>query len=288
MVESSHAQLHREVHASTSKPSVKEASPFKVKEHRISKIKMEAYSPEEIKKKKVNKITPPAFWKERAAFLPETAEYFQNCGVDPERVNPKPIGEGLTNVVFAYMSPEGTQKVIKVARQMRKGFMSTGYGQDAENIALVRKYFGSYAVPTEIHQDPKTGRYLIIQDAVQGKAITNKEESPAIRAQLVDLARLNREMMRQVGYSMDFIGVPGFLTWLRHQYRGLMTRSSTFELSNLLVDEQGKVKIIDEGLLRFRDVPIKQRLTTSMGFFANRLIMRLYFGVDLQPDIAVS
>lgn len=41
--------------------------------------------------------------------------------------------------------------------------MSTGYEQDAENIALVKKYFGEYAVPTEIHKDPTTNNYLMLQ-----------------------------------------------------------------------------------------------------------------------------
>ncbi len=241
--------------------------------------------PQEGKTEKKFKKTIPALWRERAIFLPETTEFFQNCGIHPELVNPTPVGEGLTNVVFQYQAPEGTEKVIKVARQMRKGFMSTGYEQDAGNIALVKKYFGAYSVPTEIRRDETSGRYLIVQDVVKGKTITNKLETQSVRSQLTDMARLNREMMRQTGHSLDFIGVPGFLTWLRHQYRGILTKTSVFELSNILEDSNGDLKIIDEGLLRFRDVPVKQRAISNIGFLTNRLIMRLYFGVDLQPDI---
>lgn len=247
-------------------------------------IAMEKHSPEAIKAKKIAKQPLPALWGGRAEFLPATTEFMRRCGVVPENVNPVPLGEGLTNVVFAYKDPEGKDRVVKIARQVRKGFMSTGYVQDAENIALVRKYFGGYSVPTEIHQDPVTGNTVIIQDAMKGKPLTSNLETASIRAQLVDLARLNREMMRQTGHSLDFIGVPGFITWLRHSVRAIFTGKSVFQVSNLHVDETGKLKIIDEGLLRFKNVPLKQNLVSQMGFLTNRLIMRLYFGVDLLPE----
>lgn len=253
--------------------------------HIRPEIRMDKHSPEAIKAKKIQKKPVPAFWRERAEFLPSTVAFLTSCGIDPQLVNPTPMGEGLTHVVFAYQAPDGTDKVIKMPREVRKGFMSTGYKDDAENIALVHKFFGGYAVPTEIRQDPKTGKYLFVQDAVKGKAITNNLETQSIRAQLVDLARLNREMMRQTGHSLDFIGVPGFLTWLRHQFRGILTKKSSFDLSNILIDESGKLKIIDDGLLRFRDVPLKQKIVSHGGFFFNRLIMRFYFGVSLRPPI---
>lgn len=248
-------------------------------------IAMEKHSPEAIKAKKIAKKPLPALWGNRAEFLPAITAFFKNCGIDPERVNPVPMGEGLTNVVFAYQAPDGSSKVVKIAREMRKGFMSAGYEHDADNIALVRKYFGAYAVPTEIRKDPASPKYLILQDAIAGKPVTNKLESQSIRAQLTDLARLNREMMRQTGHSLDFIGVPGFLTWLRHQFRQIITRKSEFHLSNIHVDQHGKLKIIDEGLLRFKNVPFKQWVVANIGFLTNRLIMRLYFGVDLQPHV---
>lgn len=258
----------------------------RAKRGNIEMEKPDKHSHEAIKAKKIQKQTPPPLWRERAEFLPDTAEFFRNCGIDPQYVNPTPLGEGLTNVVFAYIAPDGTNKVVKLAREARKGFMSTGFEQDSQNIALVKKFFGEYAVPTEIHQDPKTGKYLIVQDAIVGKAVTNKLENQSVRSQLVDMARMNREMMRQTGYSMDFIGVPGMLTWFRHQFRQIVTNKSEFEISNILIDKEGKLKIIDEGLLRLKksETP-KQWIGSTSGFLANRLIMRLYFGVDLQPDL---
>lgn len=236
-----------------------------------------------VSKSKTIKRKAPALWHERAQFLPETAEFFRRCGVDPERVNPIPIGEGFTNIAFFYIAPEGTHRVVKIARRVSKGFMSTGYEQDVEDIALVKKYFGSYALPTEVRKDPQTGNWVIIQDMVRGKVLTSTLETPGIRAQLVDMARLNREMMRQTGHCLDFVGLPGMLTWLRHQFRAIVTRKSVFDVSNIMVDTSGNLKIIDETLLRLTNIPAKQRAISNVGLIINSLLMRLYFGVDLQP-----
>jgi len=234
------------------------------------------------KPKKV-KRQAPALWHERAEFTRETAEFFRRCGVDPTRVNPTPIGEGFYHIVFTYASPDGKEQVVKVPKAARRGYMSSGVNEDRENAGHIRKFFGSFTIASQTRTDPTTGEYLFIQDKVKGKTLTSELETPAIRAQLVDMARLNREMMRQIGASFDFVGVAGVLSWLRHEFRAIVTKKATFEVSNIIIDEQGHLKIIDEGLLRFRDVPVKQRAISNLGFFANRLIMRLYFGVDLQP-----
>ena len=163
--------------------------------------------------------------------------------------------------------------------------MSTGYKDDNENIALVKKYFGGYAVPTELRLDSTTGKYLYVQDEVKGKPLTHLTETQSVRTQLADMARLNREMMRQTGQSLDFIGVPGGFSLMRHHIRHLFSAKSEFEVSNVLIDDTGKLKIIDDGLLRFRGAPLKQRMISEFGFLMNRLIMRLYFGVDLKPKI---
>jgi len=252
----------------------------------LGMVEMDKRSPEAIKAKKIQEKELPAWWQEKAVFLASTEEFFRNCGLDPTYINPIPIGEGLTNVVFSYEVPNQPKQVIKVAREARKGFMSQGIADDAENIALVKKYFGSHAVPTEIRTDPTTHRSLVVQEAILGKAVTNIIETQDIRAQLADLARLNREMMRQTGHSLDFIGMPGFLSWFGHQFRRILTNKSEFQLSNIVVDETGMLRIIDEGLLRFGNgLTPKQRLGSASGFLANRLIMRLYFGVDLQPEL---
>lgn len=241
-----------------------------------------------VAKDKNSKRKTPALWHERAQFLPETADFFRRCGVDHSAVNPTPIGEGFYHLVFEYIAPDGKEKVVKVPKAAHKGYMSSGVVQDTENSNIIQKFFGSYAIATETRTDPATGNYLFIQDKIVGKTLTSDLETPAIRAQLVDMARLNREMMRQTGASFDFIGFAGALSWFRHEFRQIVTKKSTFEITNIIVDNHGNLKIIDDGLLRFRDVPLKQRTISNLGFLTNRLIMRLYFGVDLQPGEYIS
>jgi|GEM_PF-733675 len=239
--------------------------------------------PEPDKVRKVRREAPP-LWRERAEFTKQTADFLRRCDVDPNYVNPMPLGEGFYHVVFEYIAPDGSNKVIKIPKATRRGYMSSGVSEDLENGKLLKRFFGSYAVQSEVRMDEATGNHLFIQDMVRGKTLTSNLETPEIRAQLVDMARLNREMMRQTGASFDFIGVAGFMSWARHQVRAVLTKTSEFEVTNIVIDEHGKLKIIDEGLLRFRDVPVKQRAISNLGFLSNRLIMRLYFGVDLLPD----
>lgn len=246
------------------------------------KLEVENKKPEE-KPKSTRREAPP-LWRERAEFTTQTADFLRRCDVDPNSVNPIPLGEGFYHVVFEYIAPDGSNKVIKIPKATRRGYMSSGVSEDIENGKLLKRFFGSYAVPSEVRTDPVTGNYLFIQDKISGKTLTSNLETPEVRAQLMDMARLNREMMRQTGASFDFIGVAGFLSWARHQVRAVLTKTSTFEVTNIIVDDHGNLRIIDEGLLRFRNVPAKQRVISRLGFLANRLIMRLYFGIDLQPS----
>jgi len=231
-----------------------------------------------------DEIPEPPLWRDKAEFLPSTASFLANCGINPNEVNPLPIGQGFTHIVFSY-HPEGEkQKVVKMPRSVSVGFMSTGYHEDLQNISFVRKYFGDYAVNTEVHRDNASGRYVYVQDAVKGNPVTSLTESQEIRTQIADLARLNRELMRQKNVSMDFLGVPGFLSLLKHQFWSIVSKKSHFDLSNILVDEKGKLKLIDVGLIRFgKGLPPKQQAVSMLGFNVNRIIMRLYFGVDIKP-----
>lgn len=243
----------------------------------------EKHTLEAAKVKKLQKKPVPPLWKSQAEFLPQTAAFLKNCGIDPAFVDPKPMGWGFTHIVFSYLPDGQSPKVIKIPRASTNNYMTQGYHEDLDNIALVKKYFGEYSVPTELRLDPSTGKYVYIQDAIKGNPINHLTETQYARTQLVDMARLNREMMRQTGQSLDFLGIPGFFSLLRHHIRHIFSKNSSFEVSNVLIDDTGKLKIIDDGLLRFRNVPFKQRMISSLGFMVNRVIMRLYFGVDLKP-----
>src|SRR5690242_4202586 len=82
---------------------------------------------ERAKEKKLAKEPEPPLWKDKAEFLPATVTFLEHCGIDSKRVNPTPLGQGLTHIVFAYY-PEGSDmKVVKIPRNTSIGFMSTGF-----------------------------------------------------------------------------------------------------------------------------------------------------------------
>lgn len=219
----------------------------------------------------------------RAVFLPSAVQFFEHCGLDASRINPAPIGEGFNHLVFSYDNPNGTKQVVKVVKPETLGLMNKGRRDESENITLITKYFSQFAVPTEIRSDPTSGKYLIIQNEVHGTPITNKSHTPDIDRQLTELMRCNRNLMNDTGHTMDFFGVPGFFSWVRHQFRQFFTHKSTFEISNLILDDQGKVRIIDYDMLRFKHVSPRQKAISYLGYAANKAVMRLYFDQHMKP-----
>ena len=93
------------------------------------------------------------------------------------------------------------------------------------------------------------------------------------------ITELNQKLFTEKKLALDFVGMPGFISWIQKQFSKLIMRKSVFEVSNLLIDEKdGRVYIIDYDLFNFS----KKRLISSFGFFVNRLMMKHYFGVDIK------
>lgn len=229
-----------------------------------------------------NTVTSSFLWQGKAEFLPDTVSFFHRCGIDATLVNPVPMGEGLNHVVFEYMSKEGGKKVIKVPRESTKGMMNNGTHDERENITLVMKYFPDFAVPTQIKIDPDTKNYIVVQDAVEGTPVTNKSQTNEIDMQLQEIMKANRLLMKETGFSMDFVGLTGVMGWAKHQFKQFFTRKSVFEVSNLLVDAKGNIRIIDYDMLRLNNVSLYQGLVARAGFGINYYLMKWYFGVDMK------
>lgn len=215
---------------------------------------------------------------------PETHNIFAQCGIDTRYVSQKPIGWGLMHDVYGYTVPGEPKKVIKVPKIDAIGLMHEGLADEAENIRLVQKFFGTYAVPTIIKPAPDGKNYVIVQDFVEGKPVTSHTESTAIRAQISDIIRLNREMMRQVGRSLDFIGMDGAKGWFFHQVGKFFNKESEFAITNLIEDAQGNIRLIDCDTFAFSEhIPIKQKAASQLSFLVNRVMMQWYFGLSIKP-----
>ena len=105
-----------------------------------------------------------------------------------------------------------------------------------------------------------------------------------IQAQLEEIVRMNNRLYQEKGISLDFVGMPGFITWLRRQFGKLLLRKSEVEVTNLIVsDKDGKIRIIDYDLLELKgDVSLNKKAISWLGFVVNRIMMRHYFKMDIK------
>lgn len=219
----------------------------------------------------------------KAEFLPEVANFLKNCKINTEFVNAVPMGKGSNHLVYEYNPPGQEKQVIKIPRTNFIGTLNAGKADEEKQIFTVRKYFPDFMPQTEVRLDPVSHLYLILQNKVIGKAVNNRTVNQLTRDQLKEIVRINHELLVNEKASLDFVGMPGFISWLKKQAGKILQRKSEFEISNLLVDDAtGKVFIIDYDILRFKNVTLKQNLLSRLGFFVNRLLMKHYFKVDIK------
>ena len=215
-----------------------------------------------------------------AEFLPEINTLLIACDIDPSIVNPVSIGEGANHIVFR--ATDGSF-VVKIPKSESKVTMNMGHEDEQKQINKIKKAFPNFSLPTEIRGDEKTGKYIVIQKAVDGKSITNHTKDPELLKQLHHIIELNNQLYAESGESLDFVGMPGFMSWVKRQFKKIILRKSDFEVSNILVDEKTKrLYIIDTDVLRTQNVPLKTALISRVGLFVNRMLMKWYFRKDIK------
>jgi len=157
--------------------------------------------------------------------------------------------------------------------------------EEDANITTVIAAFPRFAIPTLIKKDPDSDRYCIVQQAVTGTPLTQLNCKPELKKQLQDIIALNHRLIETQHISLDFVGMPGFFTWIKRQFR----RHGPFEVSNIMIDSQGQLKIIDYDIFDFNHgSSIRHKIASRIGFIANRFLMHHYFGVDIQSPVISS
>jgi hypothetical protein len=121
-------------------------------------------------------------------------------------------------------------------------------------------------------------------------AITREDlNEEAIRRQVLDIARRNRQMIREAGRSLDFLGREG----QRKSRAALFGRGQTPAISNLVVEspaeDQARVKILDTDLENFRPGgrglrDLRSSLAARLAFQINRFLIKRFFGIDIGKD----
>ncbi|PIY69076.1 hypothetical protein COY90_02610 [Candidatus Roizmanbacteria bacterium CG_4_10_14_0_8_um_filter_39_9] len=219
----------------------------------------------------------------KADLLPEFASFLTAVHLNPDNLDPVPIGQGANHVVFSYKEPGKDELVVKMPKAGSATSMVAGKYEEDISIKTIQNAFPGYTLPTDVREDKSSGKYCVVQKMVKGIPVTNHNKDPKIRKQVEEIARMNRELMKQQGLSLDFIGIPGFKSFFRRQLAKLFFKQKDFEVSNLIIDENdGKVYIIDYDFFQFHNTSLKKKIISSVSFFTNRVMMKRYFGVDIK------
>ena len=217
-----------------------------------------------------------------AEFLPKIRSLLTACKINPDDVDPTPFGEGGNHIVFQSKKDIADPFVVKIPKKNPFAVLNMGHEDEKNQIAKIQKAFPGFSLPTEVHTS-ETGQYVVVQQKVEGNPITNHTTDPSIHEQLRRIVDLNSQLYGETGESLDFVGMPGFTSWIKRQFKKIILRKSDFEVSNILIDKNtNQLRIIDTDVLRTRGVPIQTALTSHIGFFINRMLMKWNFGVDIK------
>ncbi len=221
-----------------------------------------------------------------AQFTKETEAALKRCEVDTNYVNPVPLNFGANHVVFSMDEPGKKKRVIKITKEKSVTTMTEGHKGERENFELARSYFSEKYIPhTDVKKDPQSDFFCVVQDTVTGKEITNLsiKNKMRLKQQLQEIVSMNNKLYREKKMTLDFIGMSGFTGWIRKQFGKFFMRKSEFPVSNILVDEEGNLKIIDFEFFDLKEeVGIKKQITNWIGMTANRILMNHYFGLDIK------
>jgi hypothetical protein len=138
-----------------------------------------------------------------------------DCGIDMDYITPQPIGRGANKIVYLYDVPGKEAAVVKVhigISQSRRASLEV----ESRQLALINEYFYGYIVNSRLNIGTR-GTFCTIMDYVEGGVLDSVQtaKSPFFKAHLEELVRRNLLMLKEEGYSIDFIGLGGALAFLR-------------------------------------------------------------------------
>jgi hypothetical protein len=157
----------------------------------------------------------------------------------------KIIAKGGDRSVYKY----GENEVIKFSSLV---FFCKGvHKKMVHDYTVCRTYFNDYLVPVTDVSDPQKREYIEIQPYIKGEVLSFKHVKDSnILIQVKEIKDISEKMTRDGYPGVDLVGHGGMLKLC---------------LSNILVDEQGKLRIIDIAIMETRSVGF-------MGYFLILLV----------------
>jgi hypothetical protein len=205
--------------------------------------------------------------------------------IDAEAVG-RLIGAGLQHRIYEYREGD-TPMVLKVSVPTR--WLRFPTAQEAQaDVDFVFKFFGPYAVvPTEVVA-MRDGAYAVKQRRLENlRAITGTDlGNMQVRTQFLEIAQRNRQMIREVGRSLDFLGREG----QRKARAALLGFHQTPVIANLVIATQpdglGALRIIDTDLENYRPGArtlndLRSALAARLAVACNRFLIKWFFHIDI-------
>lgn len=201
--------------------------------------------------------------------------YLKPLGIKGEDLG-QVVGQGLFHIVFAYKN----DLVIKVPIKppQKKSLIKKAISDEKLYLKVISKYFKKNTPQTEIIQNKKGTRYAIVQKQINGgRPISAKE---AVSKKFLEVTEINKVMVQETGYSLDYLGLAG----LKNCLTALLT--GNMELANMtnILYKNGSIHIVDTNLLNLRfergvlDTVFTLRDITR--FTVSRILIKLCFKIN--------
>jgi hypothetical protein len=196
------------------------------------------------------------------------------------------LGAGLQHRIYEY-AENGQPKVLKVLLPNRLLRFPTA-PEARQDLELVSKYFGPFAVEPARVISLGDGSYAIAQRRLgKFRGITRDDlRDGAVRQQVLEIVRRNRQMMQETGRGLDFLGREG----QRKSRAALIGLGQTPTISNLVVESQPdgseRVRLLDTDLENFRPGAhtfrdLRSSWAARLAFEINRFLIKRFFGIDV-------
>ncbi|WKZ31557.1 MAG: hypothetical protein QY318_02235 [Candidatus Dojkabacteria bacterium] len=157
-------------------------------------------------------------------------ERIEKFGLEPYKVGEE-ITVGSQHLVMRY----GYEKVIKLPRNSLRTHITGRFNASAvrHHIDLIDKYFTQFYVDTEVLSTTDGNDYLIIQDYLSDGEYFGKSNFHLVKDQFSELLKINKNLMKNEGKSLDFFGFHGLMMTTSSFLTG---KAKNYLMSNLFLD----------------------------------------------------
>lgn len=211
---------------------------------------------------------------------PKVARILEACGIELSGVSPLPIGTGGNHLVYRSTDFEW---VVKIPINQHIGTVAN-VDEERRNLESYLEYFGDYAVPAQV-MESNVG-YCTVMRYIAGRVITANDISQFywlegrnltyVGRQLEEVVEYNNRLVAEQKRFLDLVGLYG----LPYSLAGLCTGGSASRLTNVLVDDCGKLHIIDYDMLDLCPRTPFDKVKSIFAYQLNRQTLGRYYNLS--------